>query len=327
MADGAGADGTATTYDVGYENAGLNPPGSVTKETGQMIRAIVTGNLMTIDSKEVQDASWTNVVTNADVTGRAASGYVNFGFNSLRGSGGNAGTYDDLVYTETVTPAPPATVFTWNVNASGDWNLADNWTKVGSGTVPNDANHTAIFGSVITSPHTAFTDTDVSVNRIEFSNTDHSYAISSHGSVNLFATTDPNSPVNPSMSVEGTHLFQAAVNLHAPTTANVASGSVLTFDGALNLSGTTLTKTGDGTLAINNRVTLGGGSVINAQGVMSGVGSIGGDVVNDGTISPGNSQAANGSAPGQVPEPGALVLLLIGTLAWTWQSSHRGKKD
>ena len=178
------------------------------------------------------------------------------------------------------------------------------------------------------SPQTAFTNTDVSVNRIEFSNTTHSYAISGHGSVNLFATTDPTSPVNPSISVEGTHLFQAAVNLHAPTTANVASGSVLTFDGALNLSGTTLTKTGDGTLTVNNRVTLEGGSVINAQGVISGEGTIGGDVVNDGTISPGNSQAANGSAPGQVPEPGALLLLLlIGTLAWTWQSSRHGKKD
>ena len=215
----------------------------------------------------------------------------------------------------------PATIYTWATDGSGDWNKSGNWAKDGDGSVPNAGNHTAIFGSAIMSPRTAFTDTDVTVNRIEFSNTAHSYAVSGHGSVNLFATTDPNSPVNPSISVQGTHLFQAAVNLHAPTTADVASGSLLTFDGALNLSGTTLTKTGDGTLTINNRVTLGGGSVINAQGVISGVGTIGGDVVNDGTISPGNSQAiADGDAPGQVPEPGALLLLLMGTLAWTWQS-------
>jgi len=64
--------------------------------------------------------------------------------------------------------------------------------------------------------------------------------------VNLQATTDPNSPVNPSLQVEGTHEFQADVNLHNNTAVDIATNSTLTFNRALNLMGNTLTKTGEG---------------------------------------------------------------------------------
>ena len=54
--------------------------------------------------------------------------------------------------------------------------------------------------------------------------------------------------------------------------------------------GNTLTKTGVGTLAINNNVLTGGGTVNCEQGTCSGTGTIGGDLNNGGgTISPGNS--------------------------------------
>ena len=94
VADGTGAWGTETLYDVGYENCG-HP----TTETGQMIKVALAGNSMDIWQKEQQDAGWTEVVLGADVTGRAASGYVNMGFTTLYGAGGAAGSFDDLVYT------------------------------------------------------------------------------------------------------------------------------------------------------------------------------------------------------------------------------------
>ena len=92
------------------------------------------------------------------------------------------------------------------------------------------------------------------------------------------------------MSATGTHQFQAVVNLLADTTMNVASGSTLSFNNALNLTGNTLIKTGDGTVAINNQLTTAGGNVDVQQGTISGNGTIGGDVTNSGgTTSPGNS--------------------------------------
>ena len=101
------------------------------------------------------------------------------------------------------------------------------------------------------------------------------------------------------------------------TTVDVAADSTLIFDGVLNLMGQTLTKTGDGTLAINNRVTLAGGTVVGAQGTISGAGTIGGDVDNQGgTISPGNSLASS-EAASQVPEPSSLWLLGMGLLGLT----------
>jgi fibronectin-binding autotransporter adhesin len=201
----------------------------------------------------------------------------------------------------------------------GDWASSANWTT-GSGP-PNDPDHTAIFADTIniTGPTNVSTTAAVTVNRIQFSNTTHNFAISGLGSVNLSANTEPSS-VNPSISVQGTHQFQAAVNLLDDTAVDVASDSTLTFNNTLDLMSHTLTKTGAGTLSIRNDLVLGGGTVDVQQGTVSGNGTIGGDVINDGGIlSPGNSSGVlsitgGANSPNQVPEPAALALLLLGGL-------------
>jgi len=148
------------------------------------------------------------------------------------------------------------------------------------------------------------------VNRIEFNNTVNNYAVAGLGSVNLRANT-AGTPVDPTMTVQGTHLFQAPVHLHDNTVVDVASDSTLTFDGALSLMGNTLTKTGVGTLAINNQLSLGGGTLVGDQGTISGSGTVGGNVHNDsGTISPGNSLLA----VAVVPEPSSGLVLLLGAI-------------
>ena len=113
------------------------------------------------------------------------------------------------------------------------------------------------------------------------------------------------------MSVQGSHEFQARVNLLADGVADVASDSTLTFNNTLDLMDHTLTKTGAGTMLIRNDLTLGSGTIVVAEGTIAGNGTIGGDVNNGGgTISPGN---ALGSASA-VPEPGSLPILVLGCL-------------
>ena len=169
------------------------------------------------------------------------------------------------------------------------------------------ANTTATFSGAISGPTTVVTDATVTVNRIDFINTDHSYAVGGLGSINLTATTDA-AMANPAISVLGTHEFQAGIDLHNATTVNVGSDSTLTFNNALNLNGNTLTKTGTGTVVVNNRLNNGGGMIDIAEGAVSGSGTIGGNVDNGGTIAPGNS-------PGVLTIDGNLNNSTGGTIA------------
>ena len=218
-----------------------------------------------------------------------------------------------------ILPKVEARAFAWNKDFLGNWANNSNWsiTDGGSGLLEraNNPNHTVEFPDTasITGPTLVSTHVAVSVNRIEFANTTHSFLVGGFGSVNLQATTDPNLPVNPSMSVAGTHQFQAIVNLHNDTTVDVGSNSVLSFNNALNLGGAALTKSGVGTMEVNNVLTTAGGSINVQQGIVSGYGTIGGDVIVDGgTISPGSTSAA---ATSLVPEPGSWALLLLGLMA------------
>ena len=224
------------------------------------------------------------------------------------GTFSDGGNFDNLS-TGSPTVGSGPTDFTWTLDILGDWSEPGNWDPPGGGP-PNDQNHTAIFTStqtsvvVLTSP--------VTVNRIEFDNAEGSYAIAGLSSVNLFANTAA-TPVLPTIDVAaGTHEFQAAVNLNESTLVTMASGAKLTFNNALNLGGFTLTKTGDGTIAINNQLTTAGGALDIQQGTVEGVGIVGGDVNNEGgTISPGNSVASASS----VPEPTSLMLVAIGMIS------------
>ena len=216
----------------------------------------------------------------------------------------------DYIRVLTSGEPPPAKQpdFTWKADRSGDWNDAGNWNQAGGGGgVPSGINHTATFGDVLESPQTVHTNIDVSVSAIEF-NSANSYAIAGHGTVNLVAGTDGAGAVLPNVDVKlGSHEFQARVNLVDSTTIDVAGGSVLTFNHALNLNTKTLTKTGGGTMEINNVLANSGGELNCLDGTCSGVGTIGGDLNNDGgTVSPGSNLSLT-----TVPEPSGLLLLAL----------------
>ena len=194
----------------------------------------------------------------------------------------------------------------WRNDASGDWHSGGNWTPTG---VPNEVTQTAVFGSVITAPRVVYMETDVTaVKSIEFLNS-QTYAVAGTGAINLNSGTSPD---NSSIQVlMGSHQFQAAVNLHTNTDVIVVTNASLTFNNTLDLGGNTMTKMGPGELAIRNTLTSGGGTLNLLAGAVTGNGTVGGDLNNQGgTISPGDG--ASGAS--LVPEPGSILLLAAGLL-------------
>ena len=208
----------------------------------------------------------------------------------------------------TLTP-----IRTWAVDASGDWGVSGNWNPAEK---PDGNTHTAVFGDTITADRTIFTDAAVTAMTIQFDNA-NSYAVAGQGSVNLEADSG-NAAID---VVQGGHQFQAIVNLNSSTDVDVAASSSLAFNNALNLGGNTLTKTGNGTLEINNRLTTGGGSVIGLAGTITGSGKVGGSLTNtSATVAPGNS-------PGTLTVEGDFTQEAGGTLAIELAGTAAGEFD
>lgn len=205
---------------------------------------------------------------------------------------------------------------TWGIDSSGLWNDSSMWKR---GIAPVTRQATAKFSDTISAPTSIIVDTNVTVNEIIL---DHSvkYAIVGAGSVSLQATTGSTLPL---ISVaQGDHEFQVVTNLEDDTTADVASGSSLSFNNALNLNGNMLTKTGEGALWINNVLDTGGGTVSALDGTIVGSGMVLGNVINQAsTIAPGSHLTA-------VPEPStamlsaATIILVVSFWRWFFGNGH-----
>ena len=194
----------------------------------------------------------------------------------------------------------------------------------GNQTAVQSSYHTATFGYAVGSElRIVFTENLVTVNSISFNNEmDGSYAIAGR-SVNMNASI-----VGMAASVgtaAGAHEFQASFCIVSNTTGNVTAGAQLTFNNNLNLNGQTLTKRGDGTMTVNNVLNTGGGTLNANAGIVSGHGTIGGDVNNEGgTISPGdNSVLSSGDSISDVPEPSTMLLLVLGGLLLGFRAWRR----
>ena len=170
----------------------------------------------------------------------------------------------------------------WNVDAFGAFGENSNWTFAGA---PNSNDHTAVFGSVISTTRPIFLESDITLGGIILDN-NQTYALGGLGEINLAADSLLNDPTVDVL--QGSHEIQTLLNLLADTTIDIATGAVLSLNGALDLNGFTLTMTGGGTLLINNHITTDGGSII-----LPLVGAIGGD----------------GYAAYAVPEPASAALL------------------
>jgi len=198
----------------------------------------------------------------------------------------------------------PDITFFWGSDVSGDWNDNSNWTGIGA--PPDNTGESAVFGDAITTLQTVFTNTDVAVNDVQFDNSS-TYVVSGGGTIHLTAGNSVDQPASGVTVDQGSHQFQAAVQINNDVTVDIASGATLIFNNALNLMGNTLTKTGAGEMAINNVLTTGGGAVQLLGGIITGNGTVGADVNNEGgTISPGSAGVSS-----SVPEPTGLSLAIF----------------
>ena len=213
----------------------------------------------------------------------------------------NGGYFDEIMLTDST----PNLANAWRNDGSGDWNADSNWNTLAA---PNSSEAGAVFGDAISSNQTVFTNSDVNVSDVRFDNA-NSYVIAGGGKVN----------VNGDFSVAaGSHQFQTAVQVNNNSTADVAAGSTLTFNNSLDLQGNTLDKTGDGEMALNNKLATTGGAVNLLGGTISGSGTIGGSVSNSaGTTAPGNS-------PGILTIDGDYTQGAAGTLAIEIQGTTPG---
>jgi len=205
----------------------------------------------------------------------------------------------------TLTTSKPVS-FTWTASGGGDWNSAENWTERS----PPNGSHDAIFAGSIAATSTVSADTPVSVRSIQFDSS-IPYAIAGRGGINMVAGTDTFGQLPARFEVlQGRHEFQARVNLLHDATATITSDAMLIMNNALDLGGNTLTKMGAGELSIRNDLIANGGTIDIQQGIVSGNGTISGDVINGGgIISPGNSLSTS-----PVPEPTSIVMMVLATL-------------
>jgi len=154
---------------------------------------------------------------------------------------GNLGYLDFLNVTANLVAIAPQ----W-VGQSGDWHSVNNW----SGGIPNGVDATASFLSLTTSPQTVFTNVATTAGTIVFDNA-NTYVVAGVGSLTL----DVSSGSAHIDVVQGSHKINLPLYLNDNTIANVAAGGTLTIADPLTLvGGSTLTKTGDGTMNIISTV-------------------------------------------------------------------------
>ena len=172
-----------------------------------------------------------------------------------------------------LTIGATATLSNWNVNAGGIWGSGRNW----SAGVPNAHSDTANFLSAISSLQTVTLDGNKSVGTLQFSNA-NAYTIA-QGSGGSLILNNANGAQTAQVTVaNGSHTVSAPVSLVSNTAVEVSNAAdTLTISGAI--SGASLTKTGNGTLALTSAntlaaTTLQGGTIVAGNAGALGTGTL-----------------------------------------------------
>ena len=204
-------------------------------------------------------------------------------FGDINSSGEASVLWDHVVNNDTV-PSPTVmtvgTVYTWSDDVSGNWTAPGNWAKDGTGSVPNSTEHTAIFGSAIQSAQTIFTNEPVTVQSIEFDNTNQ-HVIAGIGPVIIQADSGDGSITVKQTANQGSPQFQVPVSLGSTTNVDGGSSSV-DFNNQINTNGNALNLTG--VVNLNHSVT--GGGAVSGSGTLGTASntSLGGDLTSTGTL-------------------------------------------
>lgn len=160
-----------------------------------------------------------------------------------------ANPWDRLpTYWQAELTAIRAVTSTLATGGSGDWNDASRWT---TSSIPNGVGaHAALLGAT-SSPATIFTNADVTLGSLVFSNT-HRYVLAGAGSLSMEASVE-----SALIDVrKGAHTINLPLILKDTTTIFVQGGAALTIADPLTIvSGASLVKRGAGTLNVTSIVT------------------------------------------------------------------------
>ena len=180
-------------------------------------------------------------------------------------SGGNPPTpYDSATAvgstfnTTTYTIPPTATANTWNITASGNWNVGNNWYL---GT-PNGVGAEADLLDAITGATTVFNDQPITLGTLKLNNANE-YLIGGAGSLTMQTASGSAQIVVP----QGTQEIDQPLTFASNTTLNVTSGATLIIANPVTVNaGKAVTTTGGGTVTYESTVTLGAGASLNFAG-------------------------------------------------------------
>ncbi len=134
----------------------------------------------------------------------------------------------------------------WNVDASGNWSVASNW----SNGVPNGDGKRATLGSAITAPRSTTLDAPITLGSLRFQGTEPQ-TLAGTQTLTLSEPFEGNAQLDVVAGASG--VIDTPVNLATNTTVSIANGGALQLNGDLTTNGgITLSKTGPGTLESKN---------------------------------------------------------------------------
>jgi hypothetical protein len=163
----------------------------------------------------------------------------------------NSIQFSEITFDGVLTAVP-----TWAVNNSGDWNKPLNWI----GAVPNGADATAQFLSVINAPRTVFTDVPVTLGNLQFSNA-ATYNLNGAGALTMQVTSG-SATIN---VAAGSQKINLPLTIASNTNVTVAAGANLTMGNPVTIAaGKTLTKSGNLTIAAPLSIGAAGAMVLNS---------------------------------------------------------------
>jgi len=155
------------------------------------------------------------------------------------------------------------TVPHWNVNASGDWNVASNW----GGGIPNGQGVEADFFSAISAPQTVYTNQSETLGIIHFNNS-NTYELSGTGNLQLQANGGSSALIQVDT---GSDIIDLPLTIASNTTMKVATGATLTLGNPVNINGgLNVSQSGSGTVIYQSQVTVQGGSTLTFGSASSG---------------------------------------------------------
>ena len=133
---------------------------------------------------------------------------------------------------------------TWNVDAGGNWTDPANWL----GGVPNAADASANFGTILTGAATVSVDAPITVGSMAFTSP-IAYTLAGANSITLDVSTGTTTTVS---ATAGSHVISAPVVVNDPLSVEVDPGASVSMTGGLSASAVAVSKSGAGALTVGS---------------------------------------------------------------------------